>query len=110
MLKQELFKKYLIFLFGLFINSLGVAFITKADLGTSPISSIPYTLSLGFKPTIGQYTIIFSLFLIVIQIILLKGLKCSIFLPNPLFFKKQPLISLIFHKKMNVNFFHKKQM
>lgn len=84
MLKQELFKKYLIFLFGLFINSLGVAFITKADLGTSPISSIPYTLSLGFNPTIGQYTIIFSLFLIVIQIILLKKeFGCIQFLQIP---------------------------
>ena len=41
-------RRYLIFLAGLFINSLGVSIITKADLGTSPISSIPYVLSLNF--------------------------------------------------------------
>ena len=35
-------KRYIIFLIGLFINSLGVSLITKANLGTSPISSIPY--------------------------------------------------------------------
>lgn len=34
-------KRYIIFLIGLFINSLGVSLITKANLGTSPISSIP---------------------------------------------------------------------
>lgn len=70
--KQEILKRYIIFLIGLFINSLGVAFITKADLGTSPISSIPYTLSLEFHPTIGQFTIVFSLLLIAIQIVLLR--------------------------------------
>ncbi len=65
---NELVKRYLIFIVGLFINSIGVAVITKANLGTSPISSIPYTLSLSFTPTIGQFTIIFSLLLILIQI------------------------------------------
>ena len=39
-------KRYLIFFVGLFINSFGVSFVTKACMGTSPISSIPYTLSL----------------------------------------------------------------
>lgn len=41
-------KRYIIFLIGLFVNSLGVALITKANLGTSPISSIPYVLSLNY--------------------------------------------------------------
>lgn len=36
-----LFKRYITFIIGLFINSLGVAIITKALLGTSPISAIP---------------------------------------------------------------------
>lgn len=37
---MEKLKRYIIFLIGLFINSLGVSLITKANLGTSPISSI----------------------------------------------------------------------
>lgn len=69
--KRELAKRYLVFLFGLFINSFGVSFITKADLGTSPISSIPYVLSLWFIPTLGQFTIVFSLALIALQITIL---------------------------------------
>ena len=64
--------RYLIFLVGLFVNSLGVSLITKANLGTSPISSIPYVLSLNFPFTLGNFTIFFSIFLIVLQLIILR--------------------------------------
>ena len=65
-------KRYLIFLVGLFVNSLGVSLITKANLGTSPISSIPYVLSLNFPFTLGNFTIFFSIFLIILQLIILR--------------------------------------
>lgn len=61
---MEKTKRYLVFFVGLFINSLGVSLITKAELGTSPISSIPYVLSLKFPMTLGGFTILFSLLLI----------------------------------------------
>lgn len=70
--KTELIKRYIFLLAGLFVNGLGVSFITKAGLGTSPITSIPYTLSLGFTPTVGMFTLFFNLLLIVLQIILLR--------------------------------------
>ena len=69
---METLKRYLIFLLGLFVNSLGVSLITKANLGTSPISSIPYVLSLNFPFTLGNFTIFFSIFLIVLQLIILR--------------------------------------
>ena len=69
---MEKLKRYIVFLIGLFINSLGVSLITKADLGTSPISSIPYVLSLNFPFTLGQFTIAFSLLLILIQLVILR--------------------------------------
>ena len=69
---MEKLKRYLIFLVGLFVNSLGVSLITKANLGTSPISSIPYILSLNFPFTLGNFTIFFSIFLIVLQLIILR--------------------------------------
>lgn len=65
-------KRYLLFLIGLFINALGVSLVTKASLGTSPISSIPYVLSLKFPPTLGNFTIIFSILLILLQILILR--------------------------------------
>ena len=69
---MEKLKRYIVFLIGLFINSLGVSLTTKADLGTSPISSIPYVLSLNFPFTLGQFTIAFSLLLILIQLVILR--------------------------------------
>ena len=52
---MEKLKRYIIFFIGLYINSLGVALITKASLGTSPISSIPYVLSLNFPFTLWKF-------------------------------------------------------
>lgn len=70
--KTELIKRYIFLLVGLFVNVLGVSFITKAGLGTSPITSIPYTLSLGFTPTVGMFTLVFNIFLVILQVILLR--------------------------------------
>lgn len=65
-------KRYVIFVIGLYISSLGVSMVTKADLGTSPISSIPYVLSLRFDFSLGEFTIFFSLLLIALQLIILR--------------------------------------
>ncbi len=70
---MEKIKRYVIFIVGIFINSLGVCLITKANLGTSPISSIPYVLSLNFPFSLGSFTILFSLFLILLQLLILKN-------------------------------------
>ncbi len=70
--KPYLVRRYVVFLIGLFINSLGVAFITKAGLGTSPISSIPYVLSLAFPLSLGQFTVLFNVLIILMQVALLR--------------------------------------
>lgn len=72
MSKQELAKRYL-FVAGLFVNSLGISLITKAEMGTSPISSIPYTLSIGFAPSLGMFTLFYSLLLICLQLVILRS-------------------------------------
>ena len=64
--------RYLCFVTGLLINSFGVAFITKAALGTSPISSIPYVLDLRFQPTFGEFTFVLNMVYIVAQAVLLR--------------------------------------
>ncbi len=80
-------KRYMIFIIGLFINALGVSVITKADLGTSPISAIPYVLSLKFPFTLGQLTVIFSLLLVILQLIILrKNFKIEHILQIPVSF------------------------
>ncbi|MCI8284109.1 MAG: YitT family protein [Firmicutes bacterium] len=72
MTKQELVKRYIIFLIGLIITAFGVAFATKASLGTSPIAAIPYSLSLVLPwLTFGNWAIVFAFVLIGSQIVLL---------------------------------------
>ena len=76
--KDHLRRRYAIFLTGLFICSFGVAFTTKAGLGTSPVSAIPYTLAIILpKLSFGNWLIIFGFFQILVQIILLRK-KCVV--------------------------------
>ena len=70
--RRALALRYLCFAAGLLVNSFGVAFITKAALGTSPISSIPYVLDLRFTPTFGEFTFVLNMVYIVAQVVLLR--------------------------------------
>ncbi|MBF6976564.1 hypothetical protein IFO72_04220 [Streptococcus macedonicus] len=57
--------RYFLFFLGLLCNGFGVTFIRKAALETTPIASIPHTLSLIFpKITLGKFTIMVSMILI----------------------------------------------
>ncbi len=58
-------------LLGLFISSVGVVLVTKGNLGTSCISSVPCVLSLIFPISMGVFTILFSLVLIAAQLVIL---------------------------------------
>lgn len=69
---KALFKRSAILLFGLFIMAFGVALSVKANLGTTPISSVPYVFSLGLPFTMGETTIVINALLIVLQIALLR--------------------------------------
>ena len=46
------------FLLGLFSMSIGIALSCRADLGTSPISSVPWVLSMIMPLTFGEITIL----------------------------------------------------
>lgn len=71
-MKIEYFKRYLFLCIALFIMSLGVAFSIKADLGTSPISSVPYVISLIAPITVGTATIMMHCVFILLQVIILR--------------------------------------
>lgn len=62
-----------LFVLGVAINSFGIVLITVGDLGTSPISSVPYVFSLAFpRLSFGTTTFIWNILFIIIQIILLR--------------------------------------
>ena len=65
-------KRILAFVCGLFLMAMGVAFSIVSLLGTTPISSISYSLALITNIDIGITTFLFNASLIVIQFIILK--------------------------------------
>ncbi len=75
---NRLFLRYVFFFIGILINTFGIALITKAALGTSPISSVSYVLSLHFSWSFGMYTFIMNLFFVLGQLLLLRRKFCLI--------------------------------
>lgn len=74
---KQVIKNYSLFLIGLFIASMGVALSAKAGLGTSPVASVPYSISLvNHLLTFGWWLNICSVVQIIVQIALLRK-KCK---------------------------------
>ena len=70
---DKIYTKGLFFLVGVFINSLGIVLITKANLGTSQISSISYVLSLKYRNLdFGMFTFLLNIAFLFAQVIILK--------------------------------------
>lgn len=67
--RKFLTRRYILFLISVFINAYGVSFITKAMLGTSPITSVNYVLSMFTPLTMGQWTIIVNLLFLVLELL-----------------------------------------
>ena len=68
-----MFKRICLFVGGLFIMSLGVAFSITSTLGTTPVSSISYALALITNIDIGVTTFLFNAALILIQFMILRS-------------------------------------
>ena len=75
--KENIMGRYALFLIGLFIASMGVAFSTKAGLGTSPVASVPYSASLVCPAlSLGGWLNLLSVLQITVQVLLLRK-KCK---------------------------------
>jgi len=64
--------RLLFYIGGFVIMTLGVAVSVKADLGVSTLSSVPYTMTCITGMDLGIATIIFSVLMILIQIVVLR--------------------------------------
>lgn len=65
-------KRLVLLCVGLSIMAFGVAFSIKAQLGTSPISSVPYVTSTISGLSVGTTTIIMNFMFVAIQIAILR--------------------------------------
>jgi len=72
-MSKKIVFKYKLFIIGLFIASMGVALSTKAGLGTSPVSSVPYSISLvNTTLSFGGWLNLLSIVQILVQVILMR--------------------------------------
>ena len=73
MLNYQLIESYCFLVIALEFMTFGIIFSIHGNLGITPISCPVYVLSLGFSPTLGQFTIAMHVLFIIIQIILLRS-------------------------------------
>ncbi len=69
-------KRYIIYVAGLFLLSLGVVLIVRSALGTTPISSINYVVSINTPLSLGTCTFAINMLLILGQFLIL-GHRCT---------------------------------
>ena len=86
-------RAYILFVIALAINAFGIAFITRALLGTSPITSITYVMSMFTSLTMGQWTIVLNLGFMILELPFMRkedlrtDLACYLLqIPTTLFF------------------------
>lgn len=63
--------RLLLYIVGLFIMTLGISMSVKSNLGVSPVSSIPYSITCITGLEMGKATIVFHAFLVLLQIVIL---------------------------------------
>ncbi len=64
--------RFLVYVMGFLIMTLGIAVSVKSNLGVSPVSSIPYTVTCVWGIEMGKATILFHIGLVLLQIIILR--------------------------------------
>ena len=69
---KESIKRWSTLCLGLFIAAFGIGLVTDSHLGTAPISSLPYVLSLAGGLTFGGYTFLTNLIFFVAQCLILR--------------------------------------
>jgi uncharacterized membrane protein YczE len=64
--------RYFLFVVAVIVQASGIALVVKSMLGTSPISSLPYVISLASPFTLGQMTFSINMLLVLGQYLLLR--------------------------------------
>lgn len=71
---NNIFIRYAIFITGLYFLALGVDLFIVSSLGTTPISSVNYIISLHSPLSLGMATFVFNVCLIFIEFALIRGI------------------------------------
>ena len=71
-LEHKIVTRMFMYITGLFVMTIGIAISVKSNLGVSPVSSIPYTMTCIWGIEMGKATILFHCFLVLLQVVLLR--------------------------------------
>lgn len=71
--KTETLRRYVIYTFGLYVFSLGIALVARSTLGATPVSSWAFTMSRHTPLSYGTYSFLIHLVMIAYQLIILYG-------------------------------------
>ncbi len=69
---KKLAVKWITFMLGIIIMSLGIALVIQAGLGATPISTLPLVASYISGYSFGTITIVFNVFLMLLELLLLR--------------------------------------
>ncbi len=70
--RGKISKRLFMYFLGLFVMTIGVSISVKSNLGVSPVSSIPYTVTCVWGIEMGKATILFHCVLVILQILILR--------------------------------------
>lgn len=70
---KNLIERYLVFSAGLYFLAMGIVLIVRSALGTTPISSVNYVVSLNTPLSLGMCTFLINMLLILGQFWLIRG-------------------------------------
>lgn len=72
---KDVFKRYLVFVIELYFLAAGIVLIVRSALGTTPISSINYVLSLNSPLSLGTCTFLINMLLILGQFWIIRKIR-----------------------------------
>ena len=67
-------KRYCVFVLGMVFCALGISFVTRAGLGTSPVSGLPFVLSLITEISMGTFTFLFNMLFLILEAVIRRKL------------------------------------
>lgn len=92
---KDVFKRYLVFVIGLYFLAAGIVLIVRSALGTTPISSVNYVLSLNSPLSLGTCTFLINMLLILGQFWVIRKNKT-----------RQDTIEILFNCRSLLSFRH----
>ena len=93
--------RFLVYVIGMFILAIGLTLNTKANLGVSPIISVPYSISQITGYNFGDLTFVVYAIFVVVQIVIHVKLKKNNKIVSDVL---QLPLSLVFTRLLNIFF------